>query len=316
MGTETNSQAGLMRRYLLGLLPEPEQAALEERFFEDGEILSEMRAVEQDLVDAYVRGQLGPDEKSVFESHYLSVHRHAERVAFAYDLLRLADADPDLTPQTGSTESREPFWRKWLSLFQTPQLAMSAAGAMIAILVVSGLLLFRERARWRQELAKSQAEQAAQKEKIRALEQEIAKGRVDAARLAAELEQLRKQRLEPPEAVTPATIFSFLLLTTTRNQVEQQTLRLAPNAARVRLQMKIRAGGYKSYRVRIDPVDGGDTWESASVTARSTGIRTTLSVLVPARNLQPGDYNLELSGIDANGAAESIENYSFRVSRP
>ena len=80
METETNSQAGLMRRYLLGLLPEPEQAALEERFFEDGEILGEMRAVEGDLVDAYVRGRLAPDEKSVFESHYLSVHRHAERV--------------------------------------------------------------------------------------------------------------------------------------------------------------------------------------------------------------------------------------------
>jgi cell division protein FtsB len=316
MGTETNNQTGLMRRYLLGLLPEPEQVALEERFFEDGEILREMRAVEQDLVDAYVRGQLGPDEKSVFESHYLSVHRRAERVAFAGDLLRLADAEPELTLQTGSTESREPFWRKWLSLFQTPQFAMSAAGAMIAILVVSGLLLFRERARWRQELAKSQAEQAAQKEKLNALEQEIAKGRADAAQLAAELEQLRQQQLGPPEPAAPATIFSFLLLPTSRGAAEQQTLRLAPNAARVRLQMKIRAGGYKSYRVRIDPIDGGNAWESASVTARSAGISTTLSVLVPARNLPRGDYNLELSGIDANGAAESIENYSFRVSRP
>lgn len=316
MGTETNSQAGPMRRYLLGLLPEPEQVALEERFFEDGEILNEMRAVERDLVDAYVRGQLAPDEKSVFESHYLSVHRHAERVAFARDLLRLADAEPDLTPQTGSTESREPFWRKWLSLFQTPRFAMSATLAMIAILVVSGPLLFRERARWRQELAKSQAEQAAQKEKLSALEQEIAKGRANAAQLAAELERLRQQSARPTEPASPATIFSFLLLTTTRDQVEQQTLRLAPNATQVRLQMKIRAGWYKSYRVRIDPVDGGKTFESAAVTARSAGITTTLSVLVPARNLPPGDYNLELSGIDANGGAESIENYSFRVSRP
>jgi len=316
MGTETNSQAGLMRRYLLGLLPEPEQAALEERFFEDGEILSEMRAVEQDLVDAYVRGQLGPDEKSVFESHYLSVHRHAERVAFASDLLRLADAEPDLTPHPGSTESRESFWRKWLSLFQTPKFAMSAALAMIVILVVSGLLLFRELARWRQELAKSQAARSAQEEKLRALEQEIAKGRANAAQLAAELERLRQQSARPTESAAPATIFSFLLLTTTRDQAEQQTLRLAPNAAQVRLQMKIRAGKYKSYRVRIDPVDGGNTWESASVRARSAGITTTLSVLVPARNLPPGDYNLELSGIDASGAAESIENYSFRISRP
>ncbi len=298
-----------MRRYLLGLLPEPEQVVLEDRFFEDGELLSEMRAVEQDLVDAYVRGQLAPDEKSVFESHYLSMPRHAERVAFTRDLLALANAEPSLKV----TESREPFWRSWLSFIQIPQFGISAALAMIAILLVSGLLLFRERARWRKELAKSQAEQAAQKEKLSALEQEIAKGRADAAQLAAELERLRQQSTERQ---APATIFSFLLLTTARDQVEQQTLRLAPNAAQVRLQMKIRADAYKSYRVRIDPVDGGKNWESASVTARSAGVTTTLSVLVPARNLPSGDYNLELSGIDANGAAESIENYSFRVSRP
>ena len=316
MGTETNSQTGLMRRYLLGLLPEPEQVALEERFFEDGEILSEMRAVEQDLVDAYVRGQLAPDEKSVFESHYLSVQRHAERVALARDLLRLADAEPDLMPLRGSPESHGTFWQKWLSLFQTPRFAMSAALAMMVVLIVSGLLLFRERARWRQELAKSQAEQAAQKEKLRAFEQEIAKGRADAAQLAAELERLRQEPARPTEPAAPATIFSFLLLTTTRDRVEQQTLRLEPKTAQVRLQMKIRAGGYQSYRVRIDPVDGGNTWESAAVRAQTAGITTTLSVLVPARNLPPGDYKLELSGIDANGAAESIENYSFRVSRP
>jgi len=165
-------------------------------------------------------------------------------------------------------------------------------------------------------LAKSQAARSAQEEKLRALEQEIAKGRANAAQLAAELERLRQQLARPTQPASAATIFSFLLLTTTRDRVEQQTLRLAPNAAQVRLQMKIRAGKYKSYRVRIDPVDGGNTWESASVRARSAGITTTLSVLVPARNLPPGDYNIELSGIDASGAAESIENYSFRISRP
>lgn len=309
MGTETNSQAGLMRRYLLGLLPEPEQAALEERFFEDGDLLGEMRAIEQDLVDAYVGQRLAPDEKSVFESHYLSMPRHAERVAFARDLLALANVEPSLNV----TGRREPFWRSWLSFFQTPQFGMSAALAMIVILLVSALLLFRERARSRDELAQLQAARSAQEEKIRALEQEIAKGRADAAQLATELERLRQQSPRPTES--PSTIFSFLLLTTTRNQAEQQTLRLDPNAAQVRLQMKIRTGDYKSYRVRIDPVDGGKIWESAAVTARPAGVTTTLSVLVPARNLTPGDYNLELSGIDANGAAESIENYSFRVSR-
>ncbi len=311
MRTETNNQAGLIRRYLLGMLPGPEQIALEERFFEDGDLLGEMRAVEQDLVDAYVRGKLTPEEKSVFERHYLSVPRHAERVAFARDLLALADAEP----VPASAETHEPFWRSWLSFFQMPQFAMGAALAMIAILAVSGLWLSRERARWRQELAKADTERAAQQERLRALEQEIAKGRADAAQLAAELERLRRQE-QPPPVEPPATIFSFLLLPTSRGSAEQQTLRLALNAAQVRLQMKIAADEYKSYRVRLESVDGAATWESTAVTARPAGKTLLLSVVVPARQLSTGDHILTLSGLDANGTAEAIETYSFRVSKP
>lgn len=309
MGTETNSQTGLMRRYLLGLLPEPEQAALEERFFEDGEILSEMRAVEQDLVDAYVRGQLAPDEKSVFESHYLSVHRHAERVTFARDLLALADAEPP--PKLA--ESREPFWRPWLSFIQMPQFGMGAAFAMMALLLAAGMYLFIERARWREELAQSQAARSAQEEKLRALEQELAKGRSDAAQLAAELERLRQQRATEPAA--PATIFSFLLFPTSRGDAKQHTLRLASDAVQIRLQMKIAAGEYKSYRVRLQSVDGDGAWESTAVTARPSARGLILSALVPTRKLSPGDYTLDLSAIEANGEPVALENYSFRVSR-
>jgi hypothetical protein len=312
---ETNNQAGLMRLYFLGLLTESEQIALEEQFFEDGGMLGEMRAVEQDLVDAYVRGRLREDEKTNFERHYLSVPRHAERVAFARDLLQLADAEPVLRPQPAHGESREPLGQKWLSFFQMPKFAMGATLAMIAILVFSGLYLFRERARWQEELAKAQAEQAPQQEKLRALEREIAKGRTDVAQLSAELERFRQQQ-RTTERAAPATIFSFLLLPTSRGDVKQQTLPLTPNAAQIRLQMEIAAGEYKSYHVRLKSVDSDRTWESTAVRARPADPGLILSILVPSRKLSPGDYTLDLSGIETNGASVSLENYSFRVTKP
>lgn len=311
MRTETNNQAGLIRRYLLGRLPESEQIAMEERFFEDRELLGEMRAVERDLVDEYVRGQLAPEEKAVFERHYLSTPGHVERVAFARDLLALADAAP--APE--SSERREPFWRNWLAFVQMPQFAMGAALAMIALLAIFGPLFYRERARWQRELAQAETERAAQRERLRAMEQQIAKGRTDAAQLAAELEGLRRQP-PPPPAESRTTIFSFLLLPVSRGSAEQQTLRLAPNAAQVRLQMKIAAGEYDSYRIRLESVDGGDAWESAAVTARPAGKALLLSAPVPARKLPPGDHILTLSGLAPDGTANILETYSFRVLTP
>ena len=46
-----------MTRYLLGDLPEIEQTAVEQEYFADPEKFEEVWAVENDLVDRYVRGR-------------------------------------------------------------------------------------------------------------------------------------------------------------------------------------------------------------------------------------------------------------------
>jgi hypothetical protein len=78
-----------IRRYLLGLLPQPEAEALEEEYFARPDVLERVRGVEDDLLDDHAAGRLGPDEQRVFESRYLGSPLLRDRV-LAARALRLA----------------------------------------------------------------------------------------------------------------------------------------------------------------------------------------------------------------------------------
>ncbi len=72
-----------VRRYLLGQLTEPETEALEAEYFARAEALEQVWGVENDLVDAYVAGELEAGERAAFEAHYLASPLHRDRVASA-----------------------------------------------------------------------------------------------------------------------------------------------------------------------------------------------------------------------------------------
>jgi hypothetical protein len=87
-------------RYLLGNLEEEEQDRIEQRYFTDPELLALVEATEDDLIDAYVRGELSAADRARFESHFLRSRRRRERVKTAEALLA----------QLPSKSSRAPVW--------------------------------------------------------------------------------------------------------------------------------------------------------------------------------------------------------------
>ena len=99
------------RRYLLGQLSAEEAAAVEDRYFGDGEALEQVWGVETDLVDAYVAGEVDPGDRSAFESHYLSSPLHRDRVASAR-ALRAATLGRAASP----APRRVGAWAGWLAL--------------------------------------------------------------------------------------------------------------------------------------------------------------------------------------------------------
>jgi hypothetical protein len=115
-----------IRRYLLGLGSEDEAEALEARYFEDPDALANVRAVESELLDAYVRGALDPSVRALVEQRYAETPVLAERLAFARAL-------------AGALRSGgRPRTRAW-----APPLAI-AASTLLA-LATTGLLVDRAR---------------------------------------------------------------------------------------------------------------------------------------------------------------------------
>ena len=65
--------------YLLGLLSEAETEQLDELSITDEAFAWRLRAAEDDLVDAYVRGNLPAQTRARFEEFYLASPRHRQR---------------------------------------------------------------------------------------------------------------------------------------------------------------------------------------------------------------------------------------------
>jgi hypothetical protein len=79
-----------VRRFLLGLLPEKEAETLREQLFGQPSMVEEIAAHEDDLIDAYSRGELAGAEKDAFDALYLSHPEKRRRVVVSRALLQAA----------------------------------------------------------------------------------------------------------------------------------------------------------------------------------------------------------------------------------
>jgi anti-sigma factor RsiW len=78
-------------RYLLGLLPEDQAEQLDEASVADDAVASRLIAIENDLIDDYVRNELDAGTRRRFECVYLASTHRRERVRFALQLLASVD---------------------------------------------------------------------------------------------------------------------------------------------------------------------------------------------------------------------------------
>lgn len=114
-------------RYLLGLSFPAERERIESEFFEDDDAFEEMLAAEDDLIDAYARGDLLGEEWRRFERIFASSLRGRDRVHFA-------SAFGGIVSTTRPVETKLPY--KLLSSFRTFQSSELLRIATIAAVVV------------------------------------------------------------------------------------------------------------------------------------------------------------------------------------
>jgi hypothetical protein len=123
--------------YLLKELQEDRSEQFEEECFAQEVWPSRIESVEEDLIDAYLRGELTPQRQRLFEDNYLITPERRERVAVAAALLRLVEERRPAAQSTVKVSPLKQTWMEWVRVFRNGQswpLLTAAALGIIAIM--------------------------------------------------------------------------------------------------------------------------------------------------------------------------------------
>jgi hypothetical protein len=304
--------------YLLGGLSETEQMALEEAFVSDPNIFTLVAEIENNLIDDYVRGQLAPLERELFERNFLTSPGRRRRLEIAKSLLPGLDRIEVSSANHTATVENPVRRRRFFSFSFKPQLALNLAMASAGLLIATGgAWLLHENWRLRQELRIAQENAARQAHE---LARQIEDGRQQNGRLANEIAQLRSRpasQITPSPSMTAPGFVTLLLASELRapgaGDIPQLTL--PPNAGQVRLVLKMEDSGYPSYRAEIQSATGMGilTVDNLKPTLRRSV--ATFTVFVPSDKFTAGVYTLTLNGVGKNGEADILSKSSFRMEK-
>jgi hypothetical protein len=320
------SNQELIVRYLLGELPEKQQVEIEDQAFQDQQYLQNILAVENDLIDEYVRGEIPLNKRQKFESHFLASAERRRKVEFARALCSVVsenEAAEVVRPISGHTPivRQNPFLAFIRSL--SPAAAFSFATA--ALLVVTGATwLIRDGIMLRSQLSQLRAEQQSQEAQRQQLQEQIANERSRNEELAAEVEHQRKQevpaglpREEQPSVKRAPTTVALMLLPGLSRGSNQRPKFVIPQAAQTaRLQVVVDPqDDYPRFLVELRTQRGQRVWGKENLSARATGRGRTIVLNVPAKVFAVGQYELSLKGTTAAGIIEDVGYYYFEVSK-
>jgi hypothetical protein len=335
---KTHSEARLTR-YLLGEGSPGERERLEVEYFADEKAFARMLSAEDDLIDAYARGQLSADQRRQFEKKFLNSNEGRERVQFAR-MLAGAESDPPVNEVPAPTPG-------FLASLLAGGVALRfAAVAVVIVLVGSEAWLLVDRTRTQNELnalrvenEKLQRVAAAERARSEQLALQVNPAAQASPPPPAEIIDHRKPRERvvntadakigrPKDGTQGATNVANLLTlepdvvvlrsgnVRSVNGGSGNTVAVSSKATFIKMRVVVDGeSSYPKYRATITKPEGDPVWNSGSFTpqANTDGVEGIALTPVPAKDLRPGDYILSLEGEQADGSTEPVAKYSFRV---
>jgi hypothetical protein len=313
-----DQRENLIRRYLLGELAEADQTALEQELLIDRGKFDQVWAVENELVDSYVRGEMSRADRERFEGHYLASPLHRERVAIAESFL--ADIDQG-GGETDVVKEKKPAvpWRRGFSL-SSPRPVFGVALVMALLLAFSLVWSYVEKVRLTGQIAELQKEAQTERAFLKQRERELASRNQESEKEIADLSQRNEQlnaeleQLRQRQAV-PSTVLSYLLAPApvrSEKALPLTTIRLLTGKAQ--LLMELANADYTNYQVTLQTVEGREILRRRTGKIRVGRDRAFATLPVKAGELSRGDYILILFGQTSDGRSEEIDRYFFRVS--
>ncbi len=330
-------EAAQSTRFLLGTETEAERERLEAEFFENDDAFQQLLTAEDDLIDAYARGELTASERRQFEQRFMNSSEARERVCFSRAFIAAT------APQT--SPAAVPFTRPSPGFFASifgNTIGLRVAFATLAIAVLAGFpWLLMERSRMNRELNELRAERTRLTQQTEELQQTAAAERLKNTETLAQLKELQdrlpvagnqntKAGAEPNKRNAKIDSGSAYAANVRNEPATQDnvvfdvnpgatragagnTLTVSKSVKSITLRLGLEAElSSEEYRVVIETPEGRPVKSMDFKVAGASHDRVNLPVL-SARELPPGDYVLFLSGKKPDNTFERVASYSFRV---
>lgn len=291
------SDDSLLIRYLLGELPDSEAEPLDLASVEDEDFAGRLSAVESDLVDAYVRGELEGATVERFESWFLSSAPRRAKVALAAALLERERTERAFVSRAPRPPSRHRPERSWW---------LFAAAMLILVPAVYLLVPSLRQKPPEDQLARSRG----------AIMPKPAGERATPPSSPPEsVSSEDPGRLREPSVAAPSVAsISFLVAPQTRAGGPIATVSVPPGAGEVTARLQLEFDEFPQYEAVLkDPATDATLWRLGGLRAGGEGAFQTVLVRLPASLLKTRNYSVELAGVSPDSAPEFIGNYVFRA---
>jgi hypothetical protein len=311
MGKDIHSDL-VLKQYLLDELSGADCDQIEREYLADRDFFDQLLAVEDDLVDDYVAGELNPHARDRFERKMLATPRQREKLSQARLLLGSDRVQSRaLLQERNHPLSKIAAWADALSqrrilAFATLLLLVSAGWLAIRVWQVNG------------QLEQMQADRVRAVEEHRQLQAKLSDQQKQNTELLQKLHPVPDTPgpVEPPKSESGPHLATLILpLTGTRGGGEQGSFKINQETQTVQLVAHITNSDYRSFNGELQNADGKQLFTFRRLKARKTANGNALLVSVPTKLFEGSDFVLKVSGVTDDGHLEDAGFYSFRITR-
>jgi hypothetical protein len=295
-----------LMRCLLGLLPEAEQERLDSLSVSDDTVAASLCDAENDLVDAYVRGNLAGEDLDRFMTHYLIGERRRRKVLFAESLLKLEKERERVTPlpqvaPRAAVTKRPAGSTRWM-----------AWAAVVVVSVAAGTVVFDD-LRLRQILS---GNTAALRDELKAQEARSSALSAQVSRLEGVMTDLESaSRTAANAEPLLARVASFVLSAPTRGIEAPPVLTVPSDVEQLSVRLKLEETEFARYRVSLkSPAGQTVLWQSPRLAPERGRHGAVLKLNLPAERVKNGAYRFDVVGLD-HGQEQPVASYAFNVRR-
>lgn len=303
-----------IRSYLLGQLPADEQEQLEERAFSDKDYLQSVLAVERDLIDEYVRGDLSSSTLKNFKKRFLISDQRRRKIEFARALAQVAAETQESMPSHQAREKTSSSWKSLLVFWRGPKLAYGLSLAVVALIaIILGFWFLRHFRNQEPERAKTEVPAATSPAPQTPTP---AKQPEQHAQNAASPTPVHSPAVVEHPAAQPVIASILLLPGTARSADTAENLVIAPATSTAQLRVVVAKGDeYQSYALELRTANGKLVRSQSGLSAHAGRSGRIVALTLPATLLARGNYELTLNGINDPKRPEPLGYYYFRVQK-